>query len=408
VNSLLRYAELREKLQMTAIQESFEFEDSDIRFARALLRHGMRNAREWRDTEFRGLSQTAIAADIHLSRPTVSAQVARASQLLADNRSGLLLDPSKCGYVIGIDFGQAHNRITLADVHGRLHETKRPEVYETVGSELPATISFAWAAERVHMLLDEANLDPSRVWAVGVSLPGPVNKRTKRLQNVPGKMDQSWEVVDVYLPGDLNLPKPIVESDYNASALTEHIWGATRDRRHALYVKVSQRCACSLLINHRIYRGSDGMAGRLGKTWIEELADPWVDVETIFSLPGLEKLGYACESAEALVGEAKDNFELSEALKQGAHGLGIALAPVIDAFNPEAVVIGGALGKASFAWVAKQLIAGINRLGHSPARATISERLSAATFSRETAIRGAIASALLADGPARIAEAMAK
>ncbi|HEV3046674.1 MAG TPA: ROK family protein [Solirubrobacteraceae bacterium] len=390
--------------------DGLDREDSDVRFARALHRNGMRNARDWRVAEFRGPSQTAIAAEIGLSRPTVSGLVARAKDLLVDSRLGLRLDPTKNGYVVGIDFGQRHHRVALGDIHSQLMPLDEPGAFEVPGNDRPASISFEWAAERIQVLIDKAQIDASQIWAVGVSLPGAVNKRTRRLQSAPRGMDRSWEVVDVQLPDLPELPAPTVESDYNASALTEHLWGALRDRRDALYVKVSRRCSCSLLIDHRIYRGADGLAGRLGMT---ELPGPgetrtWVPVEDAFSLASIEGRGFGDMSASKLVELAKSADELDELLRSGARALGIALAPIIDAFNPESVVIGGALGIASLAWIAQDLIGGINwQDTPSPARSTISERLRAATYPSGTSIRGAMASALLAGAPERIVKAMA-
>ena len=316
----------------------------------------------------------------------------------------------KTGYAVGIDIGQAHHRVALADIHGQLFPLIDPERYETVGNDQPASVSLEWAAERVTELLDKAELDASRIWAVGVSLPGPVNQRTRRLQNAPAGMDRSWEIIDVHLPFGLELPAPVVESDYNASALTEHLWGATRDCTDALYVKVSQRCACSLLIDHRIYRGSDGLAGRLGQTIVMDAeggAEHWELVEDVFSLRAIRVGKYADLLAGELVDLAKTDPELRTTLQTGARALGVALAPIIDALNPEAVVIGGALGTAALTWVAADLVDGINWLGDSPQRLSISQRLAAGSFPRATAIRGAMASALLADAPAKIAAVMA-
>lgn len=393
------------------MESRIDSEDGDRRFARALLRHGMRNATTWCDTSFKGLSQTEVAAEIHVSRPTVSGHAKRAKQLLAKG-TGLLLDPDACGYVIGIEIGEAYDRVVLADIYGRIYRPRDdfdPDDYKREGDSSPPPVHFRWAAKCIEALLGRAELDPSRIWAVGVSLPGPVNKRTKRLQAVPKTLNQSWNIVDIELPEALCLPKPSVESDYNASALTEHLWGAMRDQRHALYVKAGQRCSCSLLINHRIYRGSDGVAGRLGKTYLPDFAregEVFIDVGDLFSLSGLAERGYAGRTAEQLVEAAPGDAKLDELLRAGARGLGIALAPLIDAFNPESVVIGGALGRAAFAWVAEELLDGIGSLGQSVARAAIGERITASTFARETAIQGAIASALLANAPARIASAM--
>lgn len=394
---------------MTVLQPIADREDSDVRFARALHRHGLRHAQGWLDSRFQGVSQTVIASEVQVSRPTISGLAQRATSVLLESRTGLLLDPRKNGYAVGIDFGQAHHRVALADIHGQLFEPADPSRYEIAGNSDPASVSFGWASERIQMLLEEADLEASKIWAVGVSLPGPVNARTRRLQQAPAGMDRSWEIVDVRLPRHLALPTPTVESDYTASALTEHLWGATRESRDALYVKIGRRCACSLLIDHRIYRGSDGLAGRLGKTMIANSAgeDEWVAVEDSFSLAALCRGEYADLSVTELVDRAASDPALNEALRRGARGLGIALAPIIDALNPESVVIGGALGTASLPWIAADLLDGINSTGTSPARVTISERLSAGAFSQFTAIRGVMASALLADAPTQIAAAIA-
>jgi len=174
-----------------------------------------------------------------------------------------------------------------------------------------------------------------------------------------------------------------------------------------LYVKVSQRCACSLLIDHRIYRGADGLAGGLGRTVVDpQGAQKWELVEDVFSLRAMSEKGYPSADAAELVKLAQGDSALRELLKRGARALGVALAPIIDALNPESVVIGGALGTASLGWIGTDLIEGINSIGSSPARSIISERISAGAFASETAIRGAMASALLADAPIRIAGAM--
>jgi predicted NBD/HSP70 family sugar kinase len=383
-------------------------EQTDLRFARAILRHGMRHARGWLDPEFSGVTQTDLALDIDVSRPTVAHLVSGTKAFVAKNSQGIKLDPRRTGVALGIDFGEAHHRIGLADIHGQLFAPEDPSAYETPAFTGPAALSLDWALDGIDRLLQEGGRSYSDVWAVGVSLPGAVNRRTNRLQAPPPSLDRSWEVADLALPEPL--PAPTVESDYNASALTEHLWGTTRGISNGLYVKISQRCACSLLIDHRIYRGADGIAGRLGKTIATSASpdgDGWALVEEVFSVHALWRLGYEGVSAADLVERAKaePDGDIAVALQRGARALGIALAPVIDAINPEAVVIGGALGTASLNLIASDLLDGIAELGPSAARENISERLVAGAFPQGTALRGAIASALLASAPMRIAAA---
>ncbi|MBS1868051.1 MAG: ROK family protein [Actinobacteria bacterium] len=381
-------------------------EDSAVRFLRAIHRHGLREARGWRDDSFRGLTQTNVATRIHVSRPTASRLAGRARRLLAPSVSGLALDPAVAGVAVGIDFGQRHHRIALADVHGQLFQPARPADYETGAPTGMAYTSLEWATERVEALIAEAGVQPEEIVAVGVSVPGPVNQRTKKLRQIPPGMDRSWEVVEIdqHLQARLRVPSVTIESDSNASALAEHIWGTLRETSDAIYVKVSQRCACSLLIDHRLYRGADGCAGRLGMTWIPDgRPGRWTPVEDVFSFQALGKSGWEQMTGEELVSLAQSDGALDQALRRGARGLGVALAPLIDALNPESVVIGGALGAPSLTWVASDLLDGIATFGDSPQRMAISGRIRSASFTRGSAVRGVIASALLERAAVRIA-----
>jgi predicted NBD/HSP70 family sugar kinase len=388
-----------------------ERESSEIQLIRAVHRHGVRNAAGWRDTAFAGLSQTQLAGEVGLSRPTVSGLVDRGRSILAVSSAGVNLDPAKTGVALGIDFGQNHHRIALADIHGQILPQSERETATPVGPDNLATaaLSIDWAIDQVTGVLTDAGLTIADVCAVGVSLPGPVDGETKKLYHSPDpdRMDRSWEIVDVRerLQARLEVPLPTVDSDYNASALAEHLWGATRDSTDALYVKISQRCAVSLLINHRIYRGADGFAGRLGKTRLvnADLSEHWVLVEDVFSLPALRKVCDAPLSADQIVQLARSDELVDAALRSGARALGVALAPIIDAFNPGSLVIGGALGVSSLAWVASDLLEGIVALGDSPARANISGRIQAGAFARASAVRGVIAGALLESAPSYLA-----
>jgi predicted NBD/HSP70 family sugar kinase len=393
---------------MVSRSEDPDRDENETRFARVVHRHGLRNSSGWLDAGFRGLSQAAVAAEMKVSRPTVSALAQRANELLSEAATGVVFDPTKTGVAVGVDFGEAHHRVALADIHGQLFQAANPAEYETMAMAGPASLSLRWATERVAALLDEAGISQDRVCALGVSLPGPVNTRTGKLHASPHGTDRSWEIVEMQLPGLLSLPTATVESDYNASALTEHLWGATLDLSEAIYVKLSRRCACSLLVNHRIYRGADGLAGHLGKTRVVELdgSEGWVLVEEVFSLQTFRELVGEDLSPDEIVDRAASDAKLDAAMRRGARALGIALAPIIDALNPESVVIGGALGAASLAWVASDLVEGITALGSSAARDSISGRLGGATFRRSTAVRGAIASALLANAPKGLAGAM--
>src|ERR1035441_8524420 len=70
---------------------------------------------------------------------------------------------------------------------------------------------------------------------------------------------------------------------------------------------------------------------RLGKTYLPRYADngnPWIDVGDVFSLAGLAARGYRGRTADQLVEDVPTDEKLAELLREGARGLGIAVAPL--------------------------------------------------------------------------------
>jgi predicted NBD/HSP70 family sugar kinase len=374
----------------------------ELRFIRAVHRHGMQHANGWMDDSFSGPSQTQLAAEIQLSRPTVSGLTQRAERVLADQDGGIRFSPSRAGLALGIDFGQNHHRLALADVHGRLFSPPtvpgaRPP-FEIPAPRGPARLSIDWAKQDVPRLLQAVGRSTDDVSVVGVSLPGPVNRQTARLQTAPGDMDKSWEIIDLKeeLRRELGLPAPTIESDFHASCVAEHLWGSLQGCTDALYAKISQRCACALVLNDQVYRGADGLAGRLGCTQVQDGDETgWTLIERVFSLQALREKAGEKLTPQQLVLRAQTDARLKDAFARGARALGFALAPIIDAVNPATVVIGGALGTASLTWIASDLLDGIMALDPtSPVRSTITSRLRPGKFARASAVHGVIGSAL--------------
>jgi glucokinase len=121
----------------------------------------------------------------------------------------------------------------------------------------------------------------------------------------------------------------LVESDVRAAAVGEARLGAGRNRSNFVYLTVGTGVAFTLMIEGAPYVGANGNALILG-------APP---VESVASGAALERL--------AGVATAEEVFELPSALDILARAnreLGRSMAWLVNALDPELIVVGGGLG----------------------------------------------------------------
>jgi glucokinase len=129
-------------------------------------------------------------------------------------------------------------------------------------------------------------------------------------------------------------PRVVLESDVRAAALAEAQFGAGADRSSFLYVVVGTGASCCLVIGGRPYAGARGCAITLG-------APP---VERVASGPALARRA-GVDRAETVLADPA----LSPLVDDAAAALGQVLTVLVNALDPEVLVLGGGLGgEASF------------------------------------------------------------
>jgi glucokinase len=184
----------------------------------------------------------------------------------------------------------------------------------------------------------------------------------------------------------LGLPV-VVDNDANAAMLAEHRSGAARGARHAVLMTLGTGIGSGLLIDGRVYRGSTGVGAELGHV-VLDIHGPDCPgkcpghgcVEALVSgrAIGREGIRLAREHPDSALGRrvaahrevtgglvtelAHDGDEVARlALDEVGRRLGAALTGVVNALNPEVIVIGGG------AMAAGEMLLG-------PARAVVAER----------------------------------
>ncbi|MBI3665305.1 MAG: ROK family protein [Acidobacteria bacterium] len=197
----------------------------------------------------------------------------------------------------------------------------------------------AWMVRRLSTLAREW-AGAAHPQACGIGFGGPVDyaaQRVGRSMHVGG-----WQ--DFPLAAALEDALRVscrMDNDANLGALGEYSAGAGRDVRSLLYMTLSTGIGAGLLLDGKIVRGADSLAGELGHIPLEAEGPP------------CECGGRGCFEAlcagraiEARTGRSAAHLLQDPAFRAGyvpvlARGLRIALLLL----NPERIVIGGGLSK---------------------------------------------------------------
>jgi glucokinase len=201
--------------------------------------------------------------------------------------------------------------------------------------------------------------------AIGVSFGGPVDfeRGLVRLSHhVPG-----WEETPLRerLTDEFNAPV-WVDNDANVAALGEWRYGAGRGTADLLYVTVSTGVGGGWVLNGRIWRGHQGLAGEIGHTVVDPhgplcLCGKQGCVERLASGPYMAQdlaAAWAAEGrtvSETVTGKMVAEMAVGDPiarriLLRGANALGLGLGNAANLINPARIILGGGVTKAGHLW----------------------------------------------------------
>ena len=254
---------------------------------------------------------------------------------------------------------------------------------------------------------------PAATLGAGIGVPGNVDVAKGRvgedIQNIP-------ELKDVELgplvAARLRLPV-VVDNDVNALALGELAFGAARGARNFILLCIGTGVGGSIVLNGQIVRGASGYGGEVGHMAVEPDGRPCFCgsrgcLKTYLSGPDLaaqarEALAVApLARYRALAGDdvlairAEHVFQAAREgdapaqviVERAARILGIALGNLINALNPELILLGGGV------MAAADLLLGPARewaRRYAFASAFAAAKIELATLDKQSGIKGAAA-----------------
>jgi predicted NBD/HSP70 family sugar kinase len=325
-----------------------------------------RNRRQVLDTLRRhgSASRADLARLTGLSRSTVSTLVAdlQAGGLVVErahvrrpSQQGrpptlLTLDRS-AGLILGIDFGHEQVHVAIAD----LSRTVLAERVQALDVDRDAPGALAAAIALTGEAVAAAGVDAERILCAGVGLSGPINRATGMVH--AGKILPGWDGIRPVAELSQRLDLPVhLDNDANLGALAEVTRGAGVGARDAVYLMVSGGIGAGLILDGEVYRGTGGTAGELGHLLVDE-GGPICRcgnrgcLETFAGGPAIVELLRPSHGADltlerAIAAAREGDSGARRAIADAGRILGRSVAAIVNAFNPELIVVGGSVGTA--------------------------------------------------------------
>jgi len=317
-----------------------------------------------------GLSTAAITGIVNsLLRQTLLVEGEASATPIGRKRVGLSLR-SSLGYVVGIDLGTFNLRVVVTDLNGNIFANRQINTEMSRGRAHVLDRCFS----AVRQTCADAGIADKDICGIGIAFSGVIDVARGVILAYPrpGQMEQ-WK----------NIPlRQIVEKEFGvecilddsvrAIATNEKYAGHGRNLKDFVYVDVGMGIGSAIFIDGQMYRGYNGSAGEFGHITVDEdgplcccgsngCLEAVASCATIIQSVklALEKgvtskiIDMAAQdrdsiTVEVIAAAAEQNDSLAyRALHEAASHIGAACADIVNLLNPQAIVFGGALFRAT-------------------------------------------------------------
>ncbi|WP_294344016.1 ROK family protein [uncultured Clostridium sp.] len=257
-------------------------------------------------------------------------------------------------YVIGIDLGGTKIYTAVVDLEGNIISEKTVATNVVEGEE--AVLGRIMGT--VDTVLKDVNIED--VKAIGIGSPGPLDVKNGIIINSANF--PSFKNFNIVKPikEKYNLPT-FLDNDANVATLGEFMFGAGKGTENMVFVTASTGIGGGAVLNGRLYRGNTANALEIGHMTVmvngprcgcgnagcaEALGSGTAIMkrarEAVNSNANTSLKNYSEVTSKEVFEEAAKGDRISkEIINTSLSYLGIAVANIVNIFDPEKVVVGG-------------------------------------------------------------------
>ena len=259
---------------------------------------------------------------------------------------------------LGIDIGGTNIRLGVVDSRGRVITRCRMPTLKREGRE--KVISRLLEAIAVIIARPEYKVE-----AIGVGCPGPLDSKKGIVLSPPNLPDWRGVRLKKIIETEFRIPVA-VENDANCAGLGEAIAGAGRRASSMVLLTLGTGIGSAIVLDGKLWTGKGGFAAELGHTSID-INGPRCGcgnrgcIELYASATGvvrrmkkaLKARGGAMTAESVFLASAKGGKAARRIVDETARYLGCALANIVNALDPEVIVLAGGMAKAGSGFIDK-------------------------------------------------------
>lgn len=321
-----------------------------------------------------GISRAELAQKMDLSRAAMTAIVndlidskivreteARNSQ---SGRPPIILEINPgAGLVVGIDMGASHMSVSLSNFSAQIID----EVEIPFDVDLGPKSCLAQVDSLLTEVLEKNGTRVSQILAIGMGVPGPIVSEEGLVIAPPIMPGWDGYPIKKYIESRWNVPVSL-NNDAELGALGEWAYGAGRGENHLAYIKVGSGVGAGLLLNGQIYQGATGSAGEIGHLTVDENG-PMCDcgnagcLEALAGGKAIARMGREAvkknqrtmlssigpleelSARDVAAAARRGDLVAQQIIGSAGRYLGIAIAGLVNIFNPRMVVLGGGVSQ---------------------------------------------------------------
>jgi glucokinase len=241
--------------------------------------------------------------------------------------------------IIGVDIGGTKIQAGAINQEGKI--ICEPVTIDTGGNDECETI-FSRITGLVEIIIRTAGLSHSEILGIGMGVTGPLDTETGTILECPQLPTMNFFPLRDRIMEHFRLPVTM-DNDANALLLGESIWGAGKGYRTSLGFTLGTGLGCAIVIDKRLFTGTNGMAGEIWPgPYKEETIE---DVVSGRGVTGIyQKLTQKVKTAKeiSLLAQSGD-LNAVEAWNVFGNALGFAVAWGINMIDPGVVILGGSI-----------------------------------------------------------------
>lgn len=317
-------------------------------------------------------SRAGIAAVTGLTRATVSSLVAdlidrglvdeagpEEDQRVGRPATLVRLDGSTVA-TIGVEIDVGFVSVLVSDLSGTVvHQRRRPITKNSTA--FPDL--FPVIVRETRHAVEAARQAGMRVAGLALAIPGIVDTVAGVVRRAPN-LGWTDAALGVRLAAEFGSEIPVwFDNEANLAAIAEYRTGASAGTAHLVYLLAVNGVGAGVVVDGRLFRGASGSAGEVGHMTVQpkglECAcgsrgcwETTVGLRALLldAVPDLapelirdRRLSPEDKVAPVLSRARAQHPVALKGLHKYGHWLGVGLANIVDAYNPEVIVLGGFL-----------------------------------------------------------------